>query len=276
MQQSKELFGESISQGSISNFLTDFSEQYAETELILIKKIIESPFVHVDETQISIRGINQYVWVFTDGTHVVFRLTQTREAEIVHAFLSDYKGVLVSDFYGGYDSVNCKQQKCWSHLIRDLNDDLWEAPFDTEFECFVSEIRNLIIPILETVEKYGLKERHLNKFKKLVEKFYCQNIVERVYRSDLAAKYQKRFERYRESLFTFLEQDAIPWNNNTAERAIRHLAIQRKISGSFSESGATSYLVLLGIMQTCRFQDKSLLKFFMSGEKDIDKFKRTK
>ncbi len=276
MQQSKELFGESISQGSISNFLTDFSEQYAETELILIKKIIKSPFVHVDETQISIRGINQYVWVFTDGSHVVFRLTQTREAEIVHAFLSDYKGVLVSDFYGGYDSVNCKQQKCWSHLIRDLNDDLWEAPFDTEFECFVSEIRNLIIPILETVEKYGLKERHLNKFKKLVEKFYCQNIVEQVYRSDLAAKYQKRFERYRESLFTFLEQDAIPWNNNTAERAIRHLAIQRKISGSFSESGATSYLVLLGIMQTCRFQDKSLLKFFMSGEKDIDKFKRTK
>ncbi|BAZ03322.1 putative transposase IS66 (plasmid) [Tolypothrix tenuis PCC 7101] len=78
------------------------------------------------------------------------------------------------------------------------------------------------------------------------------------------------------SLFTFLEQDTIPWNNNTAERAIRHLAIQRKISGSFSESGATSYLVLLGIMQTCRFQDKSLLKFFMSGEKDIDKFKRTK
>ncbi len=276
MQQNKELFSESISQGSVFNFITDFSEYYAETEQNLLKKIRESPFIHVDETQISIQGINQYVWVFTDGKNVIFRLTKTREAEIVHEILSEYKGVLVSDFYGGYDSVNCKQQKCWSHLIRDLNDDLWSAPFDTEFECFVSEVRNLIIPIFETVEKYGLKERHLNKFKKLVEKFYFQNIVDKVYRSDLVAKYKKRFERYRESLFTFLSQDAIPWNNNTAERAIRHLAIQRKISGSFSESGATSYLVLLGIMQTCRFQDKSLLKFFMSSEKDIDKFKRTK
>lgn len=275
VQETEELFSESISPGAIVNFLTYFSEYYAETELILLKYILESPFIHVDETQISIQGINQYVWVFTDGKHVIFRLTKTREAEIVHEILSEYKGVLVSDFYGGYDSVNCKQQKCWSHLIRDINDDLWSAPFDTEFECFVSEIRNLIIPILETVEKYGLKKRHLSKFNKVVEKFYVQNILDKVYHSELAVKYQKRFERYRQSLFTFLEQDAIPWNNNTAERAIRHLAIQRKISGSFYESGATSYLVLLGIMQTCRFQDKSLLKFFMSGEKDIDKFKRT-
>ena len=273
IQQNKELFGENISQGSISNFLTYFAKYYTETEQSLIKKILDNPFIHVDETQINIQGINQYVWVFTDGKHIVFRLTKTRAAEIVHEILSEYKGVLVSDFYGGYDGVNCKQQKCWSHLIRDINDDLWEAPFDTEFESFVSEIRNLIVPILQTVEKYGLKKRHLNKFNKVVEQFYFQNIVDKVYHSSLAVKYQKRFERYRQSLFTFLSQDAIPWNNNTAERAIRHLAIQRKISGSFSSSGATSYLVLLGIMQTCRFQDKSLLKFFMSEEKDIDKFK---
>ncbi len=276
MQQNKDLFGESISQGSVFNFLTDFSEYYAETELNILKKIRKSPFIHVDETQINIQGTNQYVWVFTDGKSVIFRLTKTRSTEIVHEMLSEYKGVLVSDFYGGYDSVNCKQQKCWSHLIRDINDDLWAAPFDIEFESFVSKVRDLIIPILETVEKYGLKKRHLRKFNHLVEKFYFQNIVDKAYHSELAVKYQKRFERYRQSLFTFLAQDAIPWNNNTAERAIRHLAIQRKISGSFSESGVTPYLVLLGIMQTCRFQDKSLLKFFMSGEKDINKFKSLK
>ena len=71
----------------------------------------------------------------------------------------------------------------------------------------------------------------------------------------------------------FLLHDGIPWNNNTAERAIRHLAIQRKISGSFYESVTHQYLRLLGISQTCRFQDKSFLRFLLSGEKDIDKFK---
>ena len=58
-----------------------------------------------------------------------------------------------------------------------------------------------------------------------------------------------------------------------AERAIRHLAVQRKISGAFFEHSARQYLVLLGIAQTCRFQDKSFLRFLMSGERDVDGFK---
>jgi hypothetical protein len=72
--------------------------------------------------------------------------------------------------------------------------------------------------------------------------------------------------------FTFLEQDGIPWHNNTAERAIRHLARQREIPGSFHESGARDYLILLGIRQTCRSQGKSFFKFLLSEETDLDHF----
>jgi hypothetical protein len=50
-----------------------------------------------------------------------------------------------------------------------------------------------------------------------------------------------------------------------AERALRHLAVQRKISGSFFASGMSDYLVMLGVMQTCRFQNKPFLAFLMSG-----------
>src|SRR5205823_13517469 len=89
-------------------------------------------------------------------------------------------------------------------------------------------------------------------------------------------KYQKRFVRYRESLFTFLTQDGIPWENNMAERAIRQLAVQGKISGSFFKRVVPHYLLLLAISQTCRFQGKSFLKFLLSKEKDVDSFRRTK
>ena len=137
-------------------------------------------------------------------------------------------------------------------------------------------MKNLLIPIFEAVEKYGSKKRHLNKFKKSVEEFYKKLIAESGYKSELTIKYRKRFERYKESLFRFLEQDSIPWNNNMAERAIRHLAVQRKISGTFFEDVAPKYLQMLSIAQTCRFQDKSFLKFLISKEKDIDKFRATK
>jgi hypothetical protein len=48
----------------------------------------------------------------------------------VTEFLKDYKGILISDFYSAYDSLNCIHQKCLVHLIRDMNDDLWKSPFD--------------------------------------------------------------------------------------------------------------------------------------------------
>jgi hypothetical protein len=168
--------------------------------------------------------------------------------------------------------MKCRQQKCLVHLIRDLNDDLWKNPFNVELENFVSAVRDLLVPIFKDVDNYGLKRRNLRKHGKEIERFYKQTVDAEPPSCEITAKYRKRFRRYREALFTFMEEDGIPWNNNTAERALRHLALQRRISGSFHRPVAEQYLRLLGIGQTCRFQGKSFLKFLLSGEKDVDQY----
>jgi len=61
-----------------------------------------------------------------------------------------------------------------------------------------------------------------------------------------------------------------------AERALRYLAVQRKISNTFFDSLISDYLLLLGIAQSCRFQNKPFLKFLLSQEKDVDLFKSPK
>ncbi len=270
------LFSEQLTATNVVFFLRQFAEMYSITETSLLSAILNGPVIHVDETKISIEGIEQYAWVLTDGQHVVFRLTATREASFLQKMLENYKGVLISDFYGGYDPMPCRQQKCLVHLIRDLNDDLWKNPFLPEYEMFISRVRDLLVPIFNDVEQYGLTTRHLRKHIKSVDRFYRQTIEGVTWQSEIIQTYQKRFLRYRESLFLFLTDDGIPWNNNMAERAIRHLAVQRKISGSFSVKGAADYLALLGIAQSCRFQDKSFLRFLLSEEKDVDAFKDRK
>jgi hypothetical protein len=182
--------------------------------------------------------------------------------------LSDFKGILISDFYSGYDSLKCRHQKCLVHLIRNMNDDLWKFPFDAEYEKFVREFRDLIIPIFETIKKYESKKCHFNKFQKNIDEFYNRIIKNETYTSEITLKYQTRLKKYWTSLFTFMEFDNIPWNNNMAERGLRHLAIQRKISTHFNNA-TTVYLLFLGIMQTCRFQKISFLKFLLSGKKSI-------
>jgi len=155
-------------------------------------------------------------------------------------------------------------------------DDLLASPFDIELETFALEVKNLIIPIMEAVQKYGLKRYYLNKFKQNIDSFYKRVITDMRYTSDLTNTYQKLFVRYQDSLFTFIDQDGIPWHNNTAERAIRYISKQRAISTNFHASVMKDYLILLGIRQACRFQGKSFLKFLFSGETDLEKFEARK
>jgi predicted RecB family nuclease len=270
------LFGIGLCTTTLVGFVGTLADFYVPTEVAILQAILKSDFIHVDETKINIQGVDHYVWVFTDGQHVIFRMTETREANIVREVLTGYQGVLVSDFYPGYDSMACQQQKCLVHLIRDINDDLWKAPFDKELEAFAVEVQSLLVPILEAVDRFGLKARHLRKFLKDVDRFYDKNIAGREYTSEPVRVFQKRFDRYRDSLFTFLTQDGIPWENNMAERAIRQLAVQRKISNTFSKRVAPQYLLLLAISQTCRFQEKSFLKFLLSKEIDLDSFPWTR
>jgi predicted RecB family nuclease len=147
----QEQFSEKINVSSIPNFIKSMADYYAETEKTITVSLLQSPCIHADETKISIKKTHWYIWVFTDGKRVVFRLTETREPTFVHELLANYKGILISDFYAGYDAVPCAQQKCWVHLIRDMNDDLREAPFDAELETFILSVKNLIIPIMECI-----------------------------------------------------------------------------------------------------------------------------
>ena len=266
------LINDKISSSTGVEFVKDFSEYYEETENLIIQNILKSPFIHADETTVSILGENQYVWVFTTDKYVTFRFSKNRDAITAKDFLMGYKGILITDFYAGYDSIECTQQKCWVHLIRDLNNDLWKNPFDKEYEEFVYKVRNLIVPIINASNLYGLEKKYLAKFQKQVDEFYKLVIDDKTYKSESCILYQKRFERYRDSLFVFINNDGINWHNNAAENGLRHICVQRKISGSFGGNQFPHYLKLVGIMQTCRFQNKSFLKFLLSKEKDIDAF----
>jgi hypothetical protein len=62
---------------SIPNFIRSLAGYYAETEKTLTARLLQSPCIHADETQISIKKTHWYIWVFTDGKRVIFRLTET-------------------------------------------------------------------------------------------------------------------------------------------------------------------------------------------------------
>ena len=82
--------------------------------------------------------------------------------------------------------------------------------------------------------------------------------------------FQRRFVKYKEKLFLFLNYDGIPWNNNNAEHAIKRFVFLRNIiNGLSTEESIKEYLVLLSICETLRLNNKSFLKFLVAKSADI-------
>jgi hypothetical protein len=249
------------------------AEQYASTYNRILSKIRRSNLVHADETRVSIMGSPAYVWVFTTLEEVVYVYYPTRESKVLKDTLRGFKGVLVSDFYAAYNSVDCPHQKCLIHLLRDLNDDLRKHPFDEAFKLLVHEFGELLNSIVDTIDRFGLTRRHLRKHKRTVDRFF-EKFLKLDGQSHIVKQYQKRLRKNRDSLFTFLDHDGVPWNNNNAEHAIKHFAVYRNITnGCFSETGLRRYLTLLSIYQTCKYKEVDFLQFLLSKCKDIDTFK---
>lgn len=148
-------FSITIASGGIESLFRTMCGEYLATEKAILQTMIHSKRIHVDETLVNIQGRTQYVWVFTDGEYVIFRLTSTRGSRIAHQVLSEYKGVVITDFFSGYDALEYSQQKCWVHLIRDINDDMRKSPFDTEFECFVLSLRGCLFPFSMLLKNMG-------------------------------------------------------------------------------------------------------------------------
>ena len=289
-----QLFDFNLDGTHISLFKSDFASYYAETVKELTDRIVSGPLIHADETKAELNRARAdseidedrtkpkmtaksgYAWILASLEDVAYIYSNTREGELVRGLLKDFHGVLVSDFYPVYDGINCPQQKCLIHLMRDLNDDLHRYPYDEDLRKVAQEFANVLRPIVETIDKHGLKTYFLTKHLPSVEKLFTW-LSTTDFASAVAEGYQKRFRKNRDKLFTFLNRDDIPWNNNNAENAARAFAeLRTVIRGTCSEKGLLEYLVLLSICETCKRRGLSFLDFLLSGERSIEQFAKAR
>lgn len=261
---------------SINRIKSSVAQFHTETYEKILNRIINGKLIHADETKANVKGERVYVWILTNLEEVVYIYSETREGDMVHSLLKEFKGVLVSDFYSVYDSVDCPQQKCLIHLLRDLNNAVLRHPFNDELKLLVREFAGLLKPMIDTVDRFGLKTHFLQKHKKIVDRFYKQ-LEKQHYNDEISIKLKKRLVKNRSKLFTFLDYEGVPWNNNNAEHAVKGFArLRTVIGGTSTEKGIRDYLILLSLSETCKCKGINFLQFLRSGQRDIEEFINTK
>jgi hypothetical protein len=195
-----KLFDFNLSKGTLYNFKNHAAEYYLDTKRKILDRIVHGNLIHADETRANIKGQMAYVWVLTNIKEVVYILAESREGEIIQDLLKDFRGVLVSDFYAAYDAINCPQQKCLIHLMRDLNDEILKNPFDTEMKSIVIRFAGLLRPMIDTIDRRGLRKAYFRKHLVAVEQFY-KFLDSSDFKSESAVKCQQRFQKNRDKLF---------------------------------------------------------------------------
>jgi len=267
-----KLFGLHFPRGWTNQMKSAAADSYQSTYENLLKRLCSGCLLHVDETSISVKGVGCYVWVLASLEEVAYFYTPTREGGTIQALLTDFSGVLVSDFYAAYDAINCPQQKCLIHFIRDLNEALLKQPYDVGLKRLAGDFAGVLKPMIETVDRRGLKKRFLRKHRSSVHRFFSR-LSDWLVTSEAAEKLVNRLQKNCNKMFTFLDFDDVPWNNNNAEHAIKAFAsVRRVIEGPTTEKGLRDFLVLLSICETCKYRNVDFLEFLRSGTKDIDDF----
>jgi hypothetical protein len=272
----KECLGLAIRDRELYCFKLELARRYKPTYDGPLKKIVAGNLLHADETGVQFKKDRGYVWAFTSLEEVVYLCRPNREADFLAPLLKGFTGVLVSDFYKGYEALPCAQQKCLVHLVRDLNGDLEKHFHDEAFKGLTKAFAALLGKGVATVDRHGLRREHLQRHKADVDRFY-EGACGKLLASEVAEGYRQRFLKYWEKLFTFLDHDGVPWHNNNAEHAIKHFAKYRMgANGKVTARGLQPYLVLLSIYQTCAYKGVSFLRFLLSGERDVDAFKEAR
>jgi predicted RecB family nuclease len=246
------------------------AERYASMYEEIRRSILTGHLVHVDEATVNLRKDEKgYVWVLTSLDKVYFLYKSSREGTFLNEMFDGFQGVMVSDFFSAYESVNCRQQKCLLHFLRDVNDDLQRNPFDEEFKCFANNFATLLRRIVDTIDRHGFATRFLSRHIPDAHRF-IDSVSTGPYSSEVMIGYQKRVKKSGSRMFTFLEYDNVPWNNNNAEHAIKYLAKYKRVcEGMFSERSLKESLVLLSVFQTCHFNGVNVIQFLLSGKSDL-------
>ena len=194
------MLGYQVSRGTVNRLKASAAAYYQATYKALLESIVNGPLIHADETKVNLGGQVGYVWAFTNLEAAVYLYSPSREGDLVQRVIRGFKGVLVSDFYAAYDSLSCAHQKCLIDLIRDLNEDLYKKPFNGELKELVGEVAALLKPMIETVDKFGLKARFLRRHKVDVDRFF-KRLSRRDCQSETARRSSSAWKRI-ETLFS--------------------------------------------------------------------------
>jgi len=210
--------------------------------------------LNADETGWRISGQTVWLWCFTAPRLTFYMIDRSRGGPALRKFFRRaFRGTLVTDFWAAYESVVCgSRQTCIPHLLREL---LRVDKLETSlpWTLFRKKLGRLLRDaMLLRARKDALAEKDYRSRRDRIHE-RLQLLIAGGSESKHARRLIKRLRRHQSTLFTFLDQDNVPSDNNRAEREIRPAVIMRKnFLCNRSQDGADLQAIMMSVHRTLK------------------------
>jgi len=270
-----DLFGRSLSKATLVKSVSDCSQNLVKVEEQTRDLLAEARVLHVDETGMRVKGIRQWLHVASTEILTLYGHHRKRGSQATDAMeiLPRFKGTAIHDFWASYFKYPCQHALCNAHLLREL-----KGITENYGQLWSSHMHDLLQEIKEAVDEAKIQSRLLNphqisdfleRYQRIIEEGILENpvpehtdqIVKRGRKKQSKAKnLLDRCQKYPNEILSFMVDFSIPFTNNQAERDIRMVKLQQKISGTFrSEEGASGFCRVRGYISTVKKNDQPVL-----------------
>jgi transposase len=269
-----DLLGVQMSEGTLCTLIQRCTTNLADVEQQIKEALIKAQVLHQDETGLYVLGKRYWMHDSSTETLTHYHVDQSRGQKALEAIgiLPKFGGITIHDRWGSYFLYPCEHAICLVHLLRDL---VFLA--EEHHAGWAADLKELLLDMKTATEQARVEgKRWLHplevadweaQFLGLLDeaelvtpratappgkKGRCKQAVARNLLDSL--------HKHQQAIFCFLEDLRVDFDNNLAERDLRMIKVQQKISGCFrSLAGAQAFGRIRGYLSTLRKQGLPLL-----------------
>jgi transposase len=271
----EDLLGPAMSVGTLQGLVERCAKQLEAVEQQIKAALCQADVLHQDETGLYVAG--QRHWMHVSSTHQLthYAVHPKRGKVALDAIgiLEGFAGVSVHDGWRSYWQYACQHALCNVHHLREL------TFLDEEHQQdWAGRMKTLLLDSKAAVEQARAEGRTSlhplevadwqAQYAALLEEGYRANPPDpppeagkRGRRKQSAARnLLDRLSTHQGAVLLFLDNFAVPFDNSLAERDIRMVKVQQKVSGCFrSPAGAQAFCRIRGYLSTLRKQGLAVL-----------------
>jgi transposase len=271
----QDLFGHRPSAGSVVRAAVQCGSHVAPAVEQICGVLRQAEQLHADETGVRCTAKTHWIHVLATPTHTLYSHSTKRGREGFDAagILPDYSGNLMHDFWGAYDTLeNCCHSRCNAHLLRELK------AFIEVGHPWAQGLTSTLLAMKQAAEEARARDREaidsdqLSVFVGDYDRWVAQGLAAHPEGIRVAGRRGGRVKQSpercllirllnkRDEVLRFAHDLSVPFDNNLAERDLRMIKVQQKVSGCFrSIRGAEIFCAVRSYLSTARKQGLNLM-----------------